>query len=333
LTRTVYVEPAKADHLMKGARAVLARVPGVAVIGIILYLFIRDPVWPYHLLTNSLITDFMRVLTDAHYRMWWIEHWLALFTVIISLAIILSIAFKMGVWNKAFKTLKVRTREQEDKIETEIGRAYWIEGWSGQSVIRFGKWFIGALHIADIKVANDPKKKYRMMKPSPKLDLAISRADDKIDWVYKQTSSRNGEKTSSILGERRKRTIFYKASFWPPINIISPHRSMHRLVIDLPNENIQVHDGTMIMVEGRNLERDLSEDYPTFELTTDANEFVPLDLKHYKNGMDDDIQKATFTTNIASQMDTFLLKDQRKFQEISVPVNPFMAKLVKETGR
>jgi hypothetical protein len=104
-------------------------------------------------------------------------------------------------------------------------------------------------------------------------------------------------------------------------------------VIDLPNENIQVHDGTMIMVEGRNLERDLSEDYPTFELTTDANEFVPLDLKHYKNGMDDDIQKATFTTNIASQMDTFLLKDQRKFQEISVPVNPFMAKLVKETGR
>jgi hypothetical protein len=65
----------------------------------------------------------------------------------------------------------------------------------------------------------------------------------------------------------------------------------------------------------------LTEDRPTFTLTNDSNTFVDLDLHHYKTMMNEDIKKATFTTNLASQMDTFLLKDQRKFQEISVPVS------------
>ena len=129
------------------------------------------------------------------------------------------------------------------------------------------------------------------------------------------------------------RTIFYKATFWPPINPISPYRSMHRLIVAVPDEAIRVHDGTTVMVTGTNPKRDMSEDYPTFYLTAEENEFVALDLKHYKDTMDKDIKQATYTTNIASQMDTFLLKDQRKFQEISVPVNPEMAALVKEAKK
>lgn len=329
MTKTIYVEAARADRFMRGTRAILARVPGITVIGVVVFLFIRDPVWPYHALQHPLVVSLYRVLTDPLYRQWWVQDWLPLYTVLVCLAIIFGMAFKMGVWNKAFKTLKVRTREAEDKIETEIGRAYWIEGWSGQGAVRFGKSVLRMLHFVDIKVGRDPRKKYRTVKPSPVRELAIDRADGKIDWVYKQTSSQNGEKQLNIQGGTRKRTIFYKATFWPPINIISPHRSMHRLVIDLPNDSIKVHDGTTIMVEGRNLERDLSQDYPTFELTQDGNDYIQLDLKHYKEAVDDDITKATFTTNIASQMDTFLLKDQRKFQEISVPVNPLMAQLVK----
>jgi len=325
--RTIYLDPERTARKVLATRAILARLPGILLITGLIFLFFRDPLFPYHIMTHPWVKGFGLLFMDAAFRNAWMVDYLAITIVIVSVAGFFTYAMKVGLWDKAFKILKIRTREKDDIIETELGRAYWIEDYTSKKLRASLVGLLRSLHIADIRIGvpapTTIKKRYRVLSKTMPASLR----------VYKETSSRMGVKVVSPPPETVKklpvsRVIFY-LPYFRPINPISPHKSMHRLVITVPDSGIEIHDGTTVLVEGVNLMRDLRQPYPTFILTSDKLDFVDLKITDYRDDFNMMVQKATFTTTLASQMDTMLMKEQRKYQEVAVPVNPEMARLVR----
>lgn len=311
---TVWISPKKAERLTLATRGILARIPGFGIIALVIYLFVKDPIFPYHMMLHPWVKGFMLLFTDAGFRVSWANDYLVV-TILITIAVsFLLFIFKVSIWNKIFKTLKVRTKVEDDKVEQELGRVYWLEGYSAKGWGQRLRNVLKAMKVIDIRIGVNPKKVQRVLK----IRLAVP--------VYNKTTPQKVQSTQKPPPER---LVFYLPRM-KLINPFNPARSMHRLVITIPNDMIEVHDGTTLMIEGFHLNRDLTKDYPTFILTNDAQPFVNLDTQGYRDDFDAMIQDASFTTQQASMMDTLLMKDQRKFQEISVSVNPRMVKLVKD---
>lgn len=329
--RTIYLDPERTLRRVLGIRAILARLPGIASVTILIWLFFRDPLFPYHWMTSPLVHGFGLLMTNAAYRDVWMQDYLAITIVIVSVIIFFTYAMKVGLWDKAFKILKIRTREKDDIIETELGRAYWIEDYTSKKLRASLVGLLKGLHIVDIRIGSPPPAKVKYRRVSKRiLTVAVPSS------ALKGAGLRMVEKMPPTPPETVKkpvasRTIFY-LPYFRPINPVSPHRSMHRLVITVPDSGIEIHDGTIVLVEGVNLMRDLRQPYPTFILTPDTLDFVDMDIKQYRDDFNLMVQKACFTTTLASQMDTTLMKEQRKYQEVSVPVNPEMARLVMQKG-
>ena len=161
--RTIYLDPERTLRKVLGIRAILARIPGIVSITILIWLFFRDPLFPYHWMTSPLVHGFGLLMTDAAYRTVWIQDYLAITIVIVSVIIFFTYAMKVGLWDKAFKILKIRTREKDDIIETELGRAYWIEDYTSKKLRATLVGLLRGLHIVDIRIGSPaaPKVRYR----------------------------------------------------------------------------------------------------------------------------------------------------------------------------
>ena len=326
--RTVYLEPVKTRARVLGIRALLARLPAFAMVGIFVYWFMLDPLFPYHIMMHPWVHAMALFMVNGQFRDQWLMDYGIITVLIVAVLLFFVYAMKAGLWNHAFKILKIRTRIADDIIETELGRAYWIEDYTSRKWRAALVGLLKGLHIADVRVeAPAPttiKKRYRVLSKTMPASLR----------VYKETSSPKVVKASLPPDGMTKKTLASRSIFYLPyfkmINPFSPHRSMHRLVITVPDEAIEIHDGDTVLVEGVNLLRDLRQPYPTFILTGEQFDKIDLKISEYRDDFNMMVQKATFTTNLASQMDTMLMKEQRKYQEVSVPVNPEMVRQLRE---
>lgn len=302
-------------------RSVLARIPGFLLIGLLLWLFWVDPYWPYGLIVNDYTRAFAMFLTDPVYRTDWLNHYLLLVIILVVVSAVLLFAFKVGIWNKAFKVLKVRYGHGSEIKEIELGRVYWIERRIGRNIGRNLRGLVRTLRIADIRIGQP-----RAVAPANgKRLVRVLRNGATVKVMPVAQKSPQTEPPECHKELIRPRVLFYKTSLWPPINPFAPARCMSRLVALVPESKISSHDGVWILVEGENLERDPTEPYPTFILRALEHPYVDLDVQEYREEFDLMLEKATETINRATQMDTLLLKEQRKYQEVSIAVDGDMA--------
>lgn len=265
----------------------------MVIIGII-SLFVMDPVWPYHLLIHPWIGGFLSFISDSAYRDGWIgQYGLIVFTLFISFAA-MAVGFKMGVWNRIFKRLVLRHGVEGELHERDIGRVYWIERYGGMR----------AWHGFSLMVRRNLRRLHIV-------DIRIQRFA-----VEKGTP----------------RTVYYHDHFGF-INPFNPTKSMRRLISTVPESGIVVQDSTTITIDGKYLDRDMRGFYPTFYISDTPLDFALIDTEHYRLLFNEKMQDGSITVKEASQMDSVVMKEQKKYQEISVTVDKELFDKYREARR
>lgn len=307
-------------------RKVLSKLPGLLFISAMCYLFAVDPVWPFHALTHPWAKGIWGLLTDGYYRTWWLSNYGATFAVLGVTAAIILYAFKVAVWNRVFKTLLLRTNSTHELRERKLGRCYWVEGGAGYRMgcrMRARYWrLLQALHVRQIAIVMEGET-------SPDIRVRKLKYGVPVGETIKTPSPQPVPAPATM----KKRTIYYKPSFFPLINIVAPHRSMHRLVGEIPADHIFVHDPYTLVVEGWDIERDMSKKYPTFLLTDEPQVYEPMDVVGIKKEFDAMVERGSWTVQRATEMDTLMHKQTRKYQEVNVSVDMEMLERYKDVRR
>jgi hypothetical protein len=126
--------------------------------------------------------------------------------------------------------------------------------------------------------------------------------------------------------------IFYKPSIFP-LQMTAPWRAMHRIKAFIPDENISLHDPGTLLIKGFRLERNMHESYPTFYLSDSRETQAAINIDTYRNDFDDVVERAATSVDNAAQMDSFILKEQSKFQEVRVPIDREMIEKFRNEAR
>ena len=292
--KKIVVGPDASKRWFNRGKNLMVRAPGLLIMAVILLLFLGDPLWPYHWLQSSWVKGFMSFLIDSAYRDKWIANYGVLTFALVASGICMAIGLKLGVWNRVFKRLVLRHGVEGELHERDIGRVYWIQRWGGMNAWKkVSRTFIRTMRA--LHIADIHVLRYRTLKDT-------------------------------------RRTIYYHDHFGI-INPFNPAKSMRRLVSEVSDRAIEVQDSTTMTVTGKFLDREMEGFYPTFVISEEAQHIADIDIQHYNETFNDEMIEGSITTRDASEMDSSIMKDQKKYQEVSVSPDRILLERYEESRR